>query len=422
LRYQKRISTFHSFNNQLITDFTTLLPMKTPRTPYRILLLFVLLSVVASCNKTTDPVKPANQYLVSSTLITTETKEQIGSRLGFISPLVSLLTRYNVKVYKIVYKTKHPDGTELQASGAIIVPDSPNPVAMISQQHGTILNDSEAPSNYDKANSEAGTVGALFASIGYIMVCPDYIGYGTSKNVAHTYEHRQGLATASLDMIRAAREFLTDNNVNWDKRLYITGYSEGGFATMSLQKKIEEEFPTEFNLRASSCGAGAYHKTGTMRALVSQRGTTVASNNRLYSWVLLTYNSLYKLNRPTSAYFIEPFATQAQGGFQNVNITTSFDQALTSSFKAGITGGTDSAFLNAVKDNDVHDWAPKTPTRLYHGDADDLVPFFNSQDALDAMKRKGATKVELVRLSGKTHSTGIQDFLLGTYDFFAQTP
>jgi predicted peptidase len=41
----------------------------------------------------------------------------------------------------------------------------------------------------------------------------------------------------------------------------ITGYSEGGFATMALQKKMEEQFPNEFNLVTSSCGAGAYNKT-----------------------------------------------------------------------------------------------------------------------------------------------------------------
>lgn len=388
---------------------------------YRFLVVVVLISFVSSCKTNTDDPTPtpSNKYLVSSSLIVSETKDQLSSRLGFISPLVGLLLRYNIKVYKIIYKTKLPDGTETQASGAVLVPDNTGAFAAISQQHGTITSDGDAPSNYNISSSEAGTVGALFASIGYIMICPDYIGYGASKSIAHTYEHRVGLGTASLDMIRAAAEFMTESKINWDKRLYLTGYSEGGYATMALQKKIEEEVPTEFNLRASSCGAGAYNKTGSMNALITQKSSGSSSNNQLYSWVLLTYNNLYKINRSTSFYFKEPYATQAQTGVLSINISGSFDQALTDSFKKGVLDGTDTAFLNAVKDNDIYDWAPKIPTRLYHGDADDLVPYFNSQNAFDAMKKRGATKVELVPLIGKTHATGVEGFLLGTYEFFS---
>jgi dipeptidyl aminopeptidase/acylaminoacyl peptidase len=85
----------------------------------------------------------------------------------------------------------------------------------------------------------------------------------------------------------------------------------------------------------------------------------------------------------------------------------------------GIADGTDTGFLNAVKDNDVFDWKPKTPTRLYHGTADQLVFYFNSQNAVNAMKARGATNVELIPIPGKDHGTAIQDFLLGTYQFFS---
>ena len=129
---------------------------------------------------------------------------------------------------------------------------------MISVQHGKIRNPQEAPSFF-RDDTEAASFGSLFGSMGYIIAYPDYIGYGASQDLPHPYEHGASLASASLDMLRAAKEFLRgQTDVKWDEKLYVAGYSEGGYATMSLQRKIEEEASSEFNLRASSCGAGAY--------------------------------------------------------------------------------------------------------------------------------------------------------------------
>jgi pimeloyl-ACP methyl ester carboxylesterase len=289
---------------------------------------------------------------------------------------------------------------------------------MVSQQHGTIRTDAEAPS-YFGVNSEAYFSGALLASVGFITACPDYIGYGESKNVAHPYEHRKSLAQASLDMIRASKEFINKNtDIKWDNRLYITGFSQGGFATMALQKMIEEETGTEFNLRASSCGAGAYNKTATMKNLVTQSTSTVVSNNALYAWVLQTYNTVYKIGRPMSFYFKEPYATQVQTSALGATISVAFSKSLTDTFVKSINDGTDAAFAAAVADNDIFDWKPITPTRLYHGDADELVPFLNSQTAFDAMRKRGATNVELYKLAGATHGTAVQNYLIGTYEMF----
>lgn len=372
-----------------------------------------------SC-KTTTPEPEPDKYLVAATPISEFTKTELQTRAGNFSALAASFVAYPAKVYKISYKTKNWDGTEVTASGALIIPTSTSELSMISQQHGTIRSDSDAPSNY-ASTSEAYLSGTLLASVGYIVACPDYIGYGTSKNVAHPYEHRETLAQTSLDMIRACKEFIKkDAAIKWDNRLYITGYSQGGFATMALQKKIEEETGTEFNLRASVCGAGAYNKTATMKALVTQKsGVAVASNNALYAWVLQTYNTVYKINRPMSFYFKEPFASQAQANPLTANINVAFGNALTDAFVKGVTDGTDTAFLTATADNNVFDWAPKVTTRLYHGDADDLVPFLNSQTAFDAMKKKGSTSVSLYPLAGKTHNTAVEQYLFGAFEVFS---
>jgi pimeloyl-ACP methyl ester carboxylesterase len=369
-----------------------------------------------------ENVVPA-RTLVSSTPIAQYTVAQLRSNYTGVLSALQFFIRYGIKVYKLEYTTTNTDGKSVTASGVIIVPAPENGTAslpIMSMQHGTILSDSDAPS-YFQSSSEVNTFGSVFASQGYIIVAPDYIGYGASKDLPHTYEHRNGLATASLDMLRAARNFLSDNatsNVSWDKRLFLAGYSEGGYATLALQKKIEEETKGEFNLVASSCGAGAYDKPTFMRTIVNEQTSGIASVNRLYVWVLQTYNRIYGLNRPMSYYFKEPYASQIASQGVNANINVSLNTTFTDSFKQAINNGTDTDFLKAVQDNDIHDWKPSTPTRLYHGDADETVLFQNSQNTYDAMQKRGASNVALYRLAGRTHATGIFDFVLGTYNFF----
>ncbi len=377
--------------------------------------LVIGLLVFNSCKTSTDPA-PANQYLVKSEKVVDLTLTQLKQQLGTANASLALFLKKGIKVYKITYKTKNTDGTEIQASGAVVFPEGTDVASLVSVQHGTIMSDAEAPS-YFAAGSEGNTVGSLLGSLGYIVAFPDYIGYGASKALPHPYEHRESLASSSLDMIRATKEFIAQENQNWDKKLYIAGYSEGGYATMCLQKKIEEEASSEFNLRASSCGAGAYDKSAFMKYIINNTTAGVSNTNQFYVWVLLTYDRLYKLNRPLNTYFKEPYATQIQSLRENVSIGFSLNQAMTDAFKKGVNDGTDTGFLNAVKDNDIFDWKPKTPTRLYHGTADVTVYPFTSENAYNAMKAKGGT-VEYFPLAGKNHGTAISDYLQATYLFF----
>jgi pimeloyl-ACP methyl ester carboxylesterase len=389
------------------------------------LLFPIIFFIVDGCKTTTDPTPVVDKYLVSSNLIGTYSKTDLATRAGSLTgnadpitiAIVTSLLKYEIKAYKIVYKTKNTDGTEIQASGALIIPTVTDAIPMISQQHGTIRTDAQAPSNY-QTSSESYTTASIFGSNGFIVACPDYLGYGVSKNIEHPYEHRESLAQASLDMIRASSEFIAKEKINWNKKLMITGYSQGGFATMSLQKKIEEQFPNEFNLVASSCGAGAYNKTQFMKDLINNPSVGNAGYNQLYIWVTLTYNRIYGLNRLMNTYFKEPYAADIQANGNNANVKVSLNLAFADAFKKGVNDGTDTKFLDAVKDNDVFDWAPKTETQLIHGNADPLVSYSNSVTAEKAMKAKGG-KVVLLTTDGGTHESTISDYALKTYSFFS---
>ena len=388
------------------------------------LLLWSLLILNSCKDDDTRLVPPTeeNVYLKESTSIVSLNKEQIIQKAGSLSAFVSAYVKNDVKVYKITYKTKNTDGAEITASGALIIPVVTGPASMISVQHGTITDPDQAPSLF-KDGSEGSSFGSLFGSMGYIIAYPDYVGYGASDNLPHPYEHRASLASASLDMLRAAKEFLRgQTEIKWDEKLYVAGYSEGGYATMSLQRKIEEEASSEFNLRASSCGAGAYDKTAFMKHIINDKTDGIAGYNSLYLWVLLTYDNIYKLNKPAPYYFTDKYASKVAASGRNVSIAESFHLALNDSFKKALNDGTDKGFVDAIADNDVYKFKPQTPTQLYHGTKDPLVFYFNSENAYNAMLKLGATNVTLIPVEGGTHSSSILPFLLGTQAFFAQTP
>ena len=62
------------------------------------------------------------------------------------------------------------------------------------------------------------------------------------------------------------------------------------------------------------------------------------------------------------------------------------------------------------------------PLRLYHGTADITIPYFNSEDAYNAMSARGAANVELVPLTGLDHDAAIQPYVSGSVEFFKAHP
>jgi fermentation-respiration switch protein FrsA (DUF1100 family) len=218
-------------------------------------------------------------------------------------------------------------------------------------------------------------------------------------------------------MLRATREFCEQQKVILNKKNFLLGYSEGGFATLALHKLIEAKHAEEFAVTASAPGAGAYHKSAFANYILN-------SNQPLdflstYVWVLDTYNRVYTINRPLSYYFNQPWAAQLQANpFSTV--PSQPKQLFTAGFREGVLNQTDAQMAAAFRDNDIHDWKPKAPLALFHGTSDDYVPFFNSQDAYNAMRARGATQVELHPIQGGNHFTSVAQYTLEAMGFISQ--
>lgn len=405
-----------------INGFMSFSPNSIRKTLSYFLVITTITFFIGCKDKNDEPLPQANQYLVEAVTVGELSQQQIAGIANEVNPLLGSLVKSGVRLYKITYKTRNTDGSEIQASGAVAFPMGDQEYPMLSVQHGTITSEASAPSNFTSGN-EFMQFGTVFGSLGYIAVFPDYIGYGDSRQFPHPYEHRETLGSASLDMLRAVKEFVEESDdLKWNKKLYISGFSEGGYATLSLQKKLEEEAKGEFDLRASTCGAGAYNKTEFTKYLINNETHGRGSYNRSYIWVLLSYNRIYKLNHPVSYFFREPYASQIEKDQHLAAPDGSFHEMLQPDFVEKVNNGTETGFINAVADNNLLDWKPVTPTQLYHGTADELVFYFNTKTAYESMIAKGATQVELKTLEGKDHATAVMDYLIGTYSFFSSKP
>lgn len=365
------------------------------------------------------PTTPGNSRLLGSTLVGEYTPQQLATHVSGI-PFAAALIRYPIRVYRLTYSTQNTDGQTVTASGALLVPTVPagQQLPLLSYQHGTIspADERKAPSYYS-SGSEIYSAVSVLASTGYIVSAPDYIGYGASKTLPHPYEHAASLASTSLDMLRAAKEFCQQQQVGLNAKNFLLGYSEGGYATLALHRLMEATASSEFTVTACAPGAGAYHKSAFARYIMNS--TQPLNFLSSYVWVLSTYDRVYALNRPASFYYNEPYASQLTANPLSA-VPTQAAALFTPALRTAVLNGSDQPLTKTFVANDIYNWKPRAPLALFHGTADDYVPFFNSQDAYNAMRAQGATQVELHPIQGGDHFTSAPIYTLQAYAFISQ--
>ena len=250
---------------------------------------------------------------------------------------------YDVVAVRIEYLTSDADGQPIVASGLVAVPAKPagrrSPV--LGWSHGTIFHDAEAPTNHVTPDE----LGVAFASLGFVVLAPDFVGYGASKGAAHPYLLADPTAAAGVDFLSAARTWRRRNGVADNGQLFLSGYSEGGYAAMAAHRRLTS--------------SGSPHLRQLLAALITPG--------------LLRFlgASVRERVRDTMLKYLLP-------GDADVRIDTRFiDRYLA-----------DDEDLIAQQ-HDVHEWKPERPVRLFHGRADQTVAYKVSVSTLEAMRDRG---------------------------------
>ncbi len=156
-----------------------------------------------------------------------------------------------VDFYYIKYWTIGPDNSPQLASGALMVPTGtaapctgPRPIVLYA--HGTATqstyNIADISDTSNPAYGESAMIAAVFAAQGYIVVAPNYLGYDISTLGYHPFVDGAANANDMMDALAAARIALLSTftpTTSDDGKLYVTGYSEGGYVAMATVKAMQ---------------------------------------------------------------------------------------------------------------------------------------------------------------------------------------
>src|SRR5665648_28493 len=401
------------------------------RNSYFLLVVIFAGLFLNSCKKNDEPTPENYEYFISNELKTTITTAQAVANFTKLSTdaanaaNVAYLITSVVEVHKLIYKTTFHNN-DIEASGLVCMPKTAGNYPVLSFQNGTNTLHSMAPT--EAVDDDLYSTIESLASMGFIVVIPDYIGFGASPQLEHPYLDKQTTTQSILDLIRAAKEFGTEDQIAAKPTtdLFLFGYSQGGWATLALQKTIEENYTSEFNLIASSCGAGPYSIENMNNYINS---LTTYQTPYFLAYLLNSYHSSETVNEPLSDYFQEPYASKIPGLFDgnhsgssiDAELTTNLDNLLTSEFRTEFDSNTKfDGLRNSFSVNSVTAWNISTPTHLYHGEEDQVIPFSISQTMFDEFKTAGVpdSKIQLIPIPGANHTSGVDQFGMQTILWF----
>jgi alpha-beta hydrolase superfamily lysophospholipase len=219
-----------------------------------------------------------------------------------------------VDVHQLRYNTLDPAGQATTASGALMIPTGTNPACqgprpILLYAHGTAAEKTYNIADLTNSeNAEGLLIAAAFVAQGYIVVAPNYAGYDTSTLPYHPYLHADQQSQDTSDALTAARSALPTSTapaITDSGRLFITGYSQGGYVAMATHRRLQANGAP---VTAAAPMSGPY-ALGAFGDAIFQ-GQVIKSAPLLMSWGMTTYQRIYGniYAAPTDA-FEAPYVT-----------------------------------------------------------------------------------------------------------------
>jgi|GEM_PF-1686461 len=332
--------------------------------------------------------------------------------------------KYSLRLFNVSYYTEDAKGRIVPTAGVLVLPIVPagTQAPLISFQHGTMLEEKQAPTVSN--GPELGMAIAMASASGLPMTVPDHLGLGIEAlkhpEQYHPYCQWAPLGRDNGDMLVAVRNLMKEatferavkDRPRHDGRLFLTGYSEGGYLTLGLHRELEthpDQYPG-FKVTASAPLSGPYALSTTMLNKLMERQKF--SSPYFAPYLLVTLNQTYETFATPDQYFASPYdrtvAPLIDGLHSDIEVNkampTYIEDMILPTIQSELKSGTGELF-NTILANDLSGadgsgYRLQAPVHFIHGADDDLVPRGNTERAMDYFSKiQLMTNVEAQYLS-----------------------
>lgn len=317
---------------------------------------------------------------------------EYASHISGLSQMVPAAdTTGQIAVEVIAYRTLDPRGIPVMASGIVTYPADKPLKGVVMGQHGTIMADRQAPSNYYYA-----TEASQLATYGYMVITPDYIGYGTTVTMPHPYLDVDNTGRVSVDMLFAVRDMMAQRGVELGDSVTVVGYSQGAAAALSFQKMAEEQYGDRIKVKHTYIGGGPYDPMLTFQIL-DKLG--VAYHPCLVPLSVIGFDYGSDLGLDLASVFEGGLKEHYGEWVLNKRFDTSQVDSLIGTTRldaivspALFSGDAASErFADALVDNRLTGWKPQAPLFIFHAKDDTYVPVQNAYALVKSLEEQGFT-------------------------------
>jgi pimeloyl-ACP methyl ester carboxylesterase len=333
------------------------------------------------------------QSLLSHERIATITRAQFDSILHAQHiPRRLAPVRFDVDVFEVDYATSWWDGTIVRASGLILLPKIGNEaMPLLAYGHGTRLMKERV---WQMSGEEV--VCAFFATDGFAVAMPDYIGLGRGER-NHLYHHASTEAACMIDLLRAMKELNQKLGYRDNGQLFITGYSQGGHVAMATHRELQMHPELGFKVTASAPMSGAYDLAGVQSKVLGEPYEYPG----YLPYLLFSFQAIYHLQPDSGSYFRAPYDSllvpyyDGKHKLRDVNAVMPSVPAevLRPEILEALKSDPDHPLQRAMKENTLIHWAPEAPMLLCYCKADEQVLYRNALVARDTMRALGSKVV-----------------------------
>lgn len=310
--------------------------------------------------------------------------------------------RTAVKLYRVIYPSVIPElgNKSTIATGLLAIPEkraAGNPV--VSYQHGTVFSKAEVPS-FPEESMETRLMLAQFAGQGYVVVAADYFGKGESWE-KDSYLVKESTQQACLDMLNAAKGVSRHLKTPWGP-LFLSGWSQGGWATMVFLNKLESE---NIPVTAAATASAPQDLYAIINGWMNRPKESDASFlSGLLALQLHAYAEYYRLPGLAESFIRPEFQIAARDLYAN---KLTWEQAALPKWLPAflqedilVQPQRASRYWEILQANQAYRWRSVTPLRIYYGAQDEVVPPYIATLPVGFQKQVGGAETTAIEVTG----------------------